>query len=126
MPGHRPTKNIYAAHRGHTYLIQLRGVLGPSDCAALGQVLQEAEASSARSILLDLERLDALDAAGLHEILRASRRSAAGGDRLRVTRGKGYVTDLFRITALDRTVPFADGAQSEDADSHAGVPGGAA
>jgi hypothetical protein len=40
-------------------------------------------------------------------ILRATRRAERTGERLRVTRGKGYVADMFRLTALDRTIPFA-------------------
>lgn len=28
--------------------------------------------------------------------------------RLRMTRGNGYVADLFHLTALDHSLPFAD------------------
>jgi anti-anti-sigma factor len=111
---HPSSNKIFSAHRGSTFLIQLRGILGPEDCDTLSEVVDMAEASPARSILLDLQRLISLDAACLHTILRASRRSAASGGRLQVTRGTGHVSELFRMTALDRTVQFADdGLQME-------------
>lgn len=109
-------RSIHAAHptpirafyRDDIYRIQVEGRLGQSACFELRHVLAQAEASRATRIVLDIDRLVSLDARGLHAILRASRRSAVGGDRLRVTRGKGHIADIFRLTALDQTLPFAD------------------
>ena len=75
-------------------------------CEELGRQLEEAETSDARRVLLDLDRLNNLDARTLHLILRAGRRSLNNGDRLRVTRGKGHIAGIFRLTALDQTLHF--------------------
>ena len=37
---------------------------------------------------------------------------ASNGDRLRVTRGRGSVADMFRLTALDMTLPFASASEA--------------
>jgi anti-anti-sigma factor len=89
------------------YVIRLTGVFEVEACKDLQAALVEAEASSAGRILIDLEQLVSLDAAALHMILKASRRSHARGGRLEVTRGNGHVAELFRITALDQSLPFA-------------------
>ena len=86
-------------------------VLPPVDieaCHQLGAQLAEAEASDAERIVLDLDRLEGVDARLLHVILKASRRAAHNGDRLRVTRGNGHVSGIFRLTALDQTIHFND------------------
>ena len=101
---------IRASFRDSIYRIKVEGRLGESECFELRHVLAQAEASSARRILLDVDRLTSLDARGLHAILRASRRSAGDGNRLQVTRGRGHVADIFRLSALDQTLQFVDGA----------------
>ncbi len=49
-----------------------------------------------------------IDSSGLETLLAASRRSASNGGRLQLTRGKGHPADMFRLTALDQTLPFTD------------------
>ncbi len=106
---HPPTSApVRASYRDDVYLIRVEGRLGERACFELRHVLAQAEASSASRILLNIDRLTNLDARGLHAILQASRRSAADGNRLRVTRGNGHVAEIFRLTALDQTVRFAD------------------
>jgi anti-anti-sigma factor len=72
----------------------------------LERALRDAEASQAVRILLDLEELTFIDAAGLSVLVAAWRRSRTGENRLRVTHGKGSVADMFRLTALDLVLPF--------------------
>ncbi len=67
-----------------------------------------AEQSRASRIILDLEELTFIDSSGLEVLLRASRRSASNGSRLQLTRGKGYPAEMFRLTALDQTLPLTD------------------
>lgn len=40
-------------------------------------------------------------------LVAASRRSRSNGNRLRVTRGRGSVAGMFRLTALHTTLPFS-------------------
>jgi anti-anti-sigma factor len=72
----------------------------------LERALRDAEASQAVRVLLDLEELTFIDAAGLSVLVAAWRRSTTGETRLQVTHGKGGVADMFRLTALDVVLPF--------------------
>jgi anti-anti-sigma factor len=98
---------IEAGREGDTYAIRLSGELALDNSDLLDEALLEAEASDAARVLLDIEELRFIDSTGLRAILKATRRDERTGHRLRLTRGTGYVADMFRLTALDRTLPFA-------------------
>lgn len=98
---------IDAGREGDQYTIRLGGELDLDNVERLDQALLEAEASDAALILLDVDDLRFIDSTGLRVILRATRRAERTGHRLRLTRGRDYVADMFRLTALDRTLPFA-------------------
>lgn len=87
--------------------IRLVGELDMSNCGNVDEALLVAEASPAAQILLDVDRLSFIDSSGLQVILRAKRRADRDGHRFRITRGTGHVADMFRLTALDMTLPFA-------------------
>jgi anti-anti-sigma factor len=97
---------IAAAQQGRTYVIRVKGELDLDKCPRLDRALEVAESSRAGRILLDLQELTVIDGAGLQALRTACRRSASNGDRLRVTRGKGKVAEMFRLTALDVMLPF--------------------
>jgi anti-anti-sigma factor len=78
----------------------------------LEHALQQAEATHAIRILLDLEELTFIDAAGLSVLIAASHRSMVDSDRLQVTPGRGNVADMFRLTTLDMVLPLAPNAGS--------------
>lgn len=99
---------IDADQEGDVYAVCVRGELGLRGSLDLELALILAENSQARRILLDLDELTSIDASGLHVLLEASRRSAGNGNRLRVTRSQSHVADLFRLTALDQTLPLTD------------------
>lgn len=103
-----PAYTVDAVHEGETFLIRARGELAVDGSRDLRVGLERAEGSSAPRILLDVDQVRTLDATGLRTILEASRRSARNGNRLWITRGRGHVADLFRLTALDHTLQFAD------------------
>ena len=63
-------------------------------------------------IVVDLDGLRSIDAHGLQAPLTASRRSASNG-RLRLTRGTGEVSRIFRLTMLDLTLPFTDAVDGQ-------------
>jgi stage II sporulation protein AA (anti-sigma F factor antagonist) len=91
-----------------TFVVRLRGELDLASCDQVDEALRGAELTSAQRILLDVDRLTFIDSSGLQVILRAKRRSDGSGRRLRITRGNGHVADMFRLTALDMTLPFAE------------------
>jgi anti-anti-sigma factor len=99
--------SIETAEEDGTYVIRLRGELDLSSCDEVDAELKRAEAGSFERILLDVNELDFIDSSGLQVILRAKRRADSSGRRLRITRGKGHVADMFRLTALDMTLPFS-------------------
>jgi anti-sigma B factor antagonist len=97
---------IDASQEGGTYFIRVQGELDLDQCPRLDRALEVAESSRSSRILLDLQGLTVIDGAGLHVLCTACKRSASNGDRLRVTRGRGNVAEMFRLTALDVTLPF--------------------
>lgn len=104
----RSSFEIDAADQGEAHVVRIQGELDMEGCPALEIALEEAERSQADRILLDLEELTFMDARGLHTILKASQRSSSNGDRLQITRGKGEVARIFRLTELDTELPFSD------------------
>jgi anti-anti-sigma factor len=99
---------IQTSQADETYVISLSGELDMSSCDAVDAALRQAEGTPAKRIVLDVDNLKFIDSSGLQVILRAKRRSDGSGRRLRITRGTGHVADMFRLTALDMTLPFAD------------------
>jgi anti-sigma B factor antagonist len=98
---------ISAAEDGHTYVIRVAGELDLSGCPRLDHALREAEVSHAVRILLDLDELTFIDAAGLSVLVAAWHRSITDSNRLQVTPGRGNVASMFRLTALDLVLPFS-------------------
>lgn len=101
-----PLFGISTARKGGTYAIRIEGELDLSECPRLEQALRKGETSPATRILLDLEKLTFIDAAGLSVLVMAWHRSTGDGNRLRVTRGRGNVAYMFHLTALDTVLPF--------------------
>lgn len=110
-----PLFAIDAAKEGDVFAIRVKGELDLFECPRLERALREAEASHATRILLDLEELTFIDAAGLSVLVGAWHRSVTDSNRLQVTRGKGSVADILRLTALDIVLPFVPLARSEQA-----------
>ena len=108
MPNRQPALEIDAVLGPDACLILMKGKLEAGGCPDLELALADAEQTEARRIIIDLEELTYIDACGLQTLLTASRHSAANGGRLQVTRGKGYVAETFRLTALDRGLPLID------------------
>lgn len=114
----QPPFAISAAEDGDTYVIRVEGELDLSDCPRLEHALRAAEVSRPFRILLDLDELTFIDAAGLSVLVAAWHRSMTDSNRLQVTPGKGNVASMFRLTGLDLVLPFRppgpDRAQSKE------------
>lgn len=100
--------NIDGAEQPDAYVIHIEGELDAARCPDLESALADAEQSQAGRIVVDLDRLNSIGASGLQTLLRASRRSASNGDRLRLTGGRGDVALMFRLMMLDQTLPFTE------------------
>ena len=108
----QPPFQIDATPGPDAYLIRIAGDLDLAESPALALALTKAEESEADRILLDLEALTFVDAIGLSILSRAGQRSAVNGNRLWITRGTGQVARMFRLTALDSSLPFAEHTHS--------------
>ena len=109
MPHPLSNAKIDTVHVEDALVIRVQGELVLDGCPELDGALIDAEQSRASRIVVDLEELTSIDSSGLKALLRASRRSACNGNRLQMTRGKGYPAELFRrLTAFDQILPLID------------------
>jgi anti-anti-sigma factor len=108
MSSAHPLLTIDAADGPDAHVIRVEGELDQPGCSDLELALAEAERSQGGQIVVDVDGLRSIGARGLRTLLAASRRSASNGSRLRLTRGTGEVSRMFRLTMLDLTLPFTD------------------
>jgi anti-anti-sigma factor len=99
----RPLLSICAGQQASAYVIRIEGRLDQGGWPDLEAALAEAERAGTERIVLDLDQLASIDANGLETLAAVSRRSAANGDRLRLTRGSGEVAWLLRLTLPPQT-----------------------
>lgn len=88
------------------HLIALDGELDLDGVERVTDELEQAEASDAERIVLDLSGLDFIDSSGVRLIVRADLRSRADGDRLRLIRGNARVQRVFELTGVLERLPF--------------------
>jgi anti-sigma B factor antagonist len=103
-----PLFEIEVTEHRDEVVVRVKGELDLAGRPRLDGVLAYSEAGEARRIVLDLDQLTFIDAAGLHGLDAASRRSAESGSRMWMTRGRGDVAAILRLTSLDRTLPFIE------------------
>ena len=84
-------------------------VAGEVDIATVPQLRERlaAPAASGRPLIVDLDGVTFIDAAGLGVLASAARRAAAGGAGLHAVCARHQVQRLFTITGLDRQIPLA-------------------
>ena len=104
--GSPPLFELSAAQENGAYIVRVEGELDCFERPQLERALAGAEASQATLILLDLDGLTFIDTTGLEALISACHRSASNGDRLRLTRGRGAVARMFRLTGLDVVLPL--------------------
>jgi anti-sigma B factor antagonist len=87
-------------------------VLGEMDMSVTGELdreMRRAEAGDASRIVLDLGRLDFVDAAGVRLLLDLKARSDENGGRLRMTRASSpHVRRVLEVTGAGAVLPFVD------------------
>lgn len=91
------------SHEGRSWLIELRGELDLSNAHVLNQELHLAGLSDAQEIVVDLSRLGFMDSSGLHLLLRAFDREPK---RLRLVPAPPAVQSIFRLTGMEKHLPF--------------------
>ncbi len=108
----------------HTVL-EVGGEVDVYTAPRLRERLVELVEGGARSVIVDLSRVEFLDSTGLGVLVGALKRLRAAGGSLRLVCGQERLLKIFRITALDRvfslfdTVEAAVAAMGADADKPA-------
>ena len=98
--------SIRSGRDGDTYVIALNGELDLDGAPAVEEELLRSEDSDAKSIVVDLSRLEFIDSTGIRLMVMAAKRCDDG--RLRLVRGPKQVHRVFEITDLADRLPFVD------------------
>jgi anti-sigma B factor antagonist len=114
FPSFSSFEPICSRHRD-TQFIVVTGELDLARAEELGLAVEVADATSAKTIVLDLRRLEFIDSSGIHAIVAARERL---GERLIVVRGSRSVHRVFELWGLVERVAFVD-ALAERADPDA-------
>lgn len=99
---------VSAQREGDVHTIRLAGELDIATAGRIEEELERAEASGARSIVLDLSGLTFMDSTGVRLVLSANARSRADSNRLSIVRGPASVQRVFELSGVDSTLPFVD------------------
>jgi anti-anti-sigma factor len=91
---------------GTTVVLRLAGELDLASGDRVGVALREH--ADAESVVLDLERLEFIDSAGLRAIYELWQVSRNDGFSLAIVRAAGQVRRLMDLTGLDEILPLAD------------------
>lgn len=102
----------FAVHSDRTNGQENVRLTGEMDLSVIGSVdreMQRAEGTDAARIVLDLEELDFLDAAGIRLLLNLSDRSRHDGGRLRIRRARApQVRRVIELTGVGERLPLLD------------------
>ncbi len=97
---------IRSERRGDAYHVAPAGELDIATAESLEQELRAAEASDAKTIVLDLSGLAFMDSTGLRVVLDFNERCGGEADRLRVIAGAPAVERLLDIVGLRERLPL--------------------
>jgi anti-anti-sigma factor len=88
--------------------IRLQGELDMAVTSMLDREMRRAEAGDASQIVLELDELEFVDAAGVRLLLELKARSASSGHKLRMTPAVSeHVQRVFQVTGARDLLPFA-------------------
>ena len=79
-----------------------------SNAADVERELLQAEATDARTILVDLAGLEFMDSTGIRLLVAADARARSDSGRLRITRPPAQVFRVLCIAGVDGLLPFDD------------------
>lgn len=97
---------VLVRHRCRYVLVTIAGEIDLGTAPRLRGALAELADRGGR-VVVDLERVQFIDAAGLGILVRAATVTAARGGSLRVVTAQPRTRRLFSISGLDRHVPLA-------------------
>jgi anti-sigma B factor antagonist len=99
---------LSSEREGDVHTICLFGELDLATADGAADEIGRAEASDARSIVIDLSGLTFMDSTGVRLMLNAHARSRANANRLTMLRGGAAVQRVLELCGVDQLLPFAD------------------
>lgn len=99
--------SIRTATDSSTRLVTLTGDLDLSNAAELGDALDDAAASDATEVVVDLSGLRFIDSTGLGLLLVANRDLTTDGRRFLLMRGTPIVQRVFAVCGVADTFTYA-------------------
>jgi anti-anti-sigma factor len=97
-----------ARRRRGEYVIHVYGELDLATVADFDSALREAEASTAKRIVVDLAEVSSIDSTGLRSLVLFNERCEAAGRSLVIRRGSRRTQRVFEATQLEDRLPFED------------------
>ncbi len=91
--------------RDDAIVLVVAGEIDIATAPVLEQRLTEAEASSTKTVIVDLDRVSFMDSTGL-QVLVAHAMSETNGHRVRLTKGSSQVQRLFAVSGMVDHLPF--------------------
>jgi anti-sigma B factor antagonist len=108
---HAGSLSIEVVTRNHASLATLAGELDMAATPALERELQALLDADVEAVVLDLSKLEFIDSTGLHCLIRATSRSRASGNRLRmIAPPTGQVGQVIALTRVGDVLPLTDAA----------------
>lgn len=104
----RNAMRIAVRQQGTTITIELTGEWDLTGRTAARQAIARALAGRPECVLLDLTRLEFIDAIGLHVTTELAQRSAVQNVRLVIIPGPPAVQRVFELTGASERLPFID------------------
>jgi len=100
-------------------IVELSGELDMAEIPRLRQELDQVEAGSPRTLVLDLRGLSFIDSSGLRFVLETDVRARRDARRLVIVPGADAVHRVFLIALLDKRLDFIDPAEVDGGDAAA-------
>lgn len=91
-----------------THTIALSGEMDLSNAGEVERELLHAEATDAKTVVIDLSELTFMDSTGIRLLIAADARSRADSGRLSLTRPPAAVARVLCIAGVDELLPFRD------------------
>ena len=90
---------------GDRFVMALSGVLSFDDHESFRDVIDQLQAVEQPTIILGLDRLDAIDSAGIGMLLLANDRADRAGKTLHLSGAHGAVQKVISLSQIDRIIP---------------------
>jgi anti-sigma B factor antagonist len=96
------TFTVRREHRNALPVLRIRGEVDLCTAPRLQEAVLAALSTGARSLAIDLSRVDFMDSTGLHVLLNAKKRTAARGGDVYVLGADQRILRLFQLVGLEK------------------------